>query len=68
MNKSISRDGEGLTVNLCQCCNHQQPDGTLILVGYRAYCRECLMTCQSYAPFICLAKAKAQAMLPKGAK
>jgi hypothetical protein len=44
MNHYKSRDGVDISVNYCQCCGKEQPDGTLILKngGFRAYCEECL--------------------------
>lgn len=49
---SVSEAGEGLTVNYCQCCLKIQPNGTLYLCGFRAYCSECLLhykSCSSAA-------------------
>ena len=43
MAHSVSKDGEGITIDHCRCCYRTFPSGTLNLLGfYMVACDNCL--------------------------
>ncbi len=55
MTRLMSIDGEPLTVDHCQCCGEKQPDHTLHIIAFRAFCEPCIIH-----PKACKTKTRAQ--------